>query len=216
MARKTSFYVSDTFTETFDKYVGRHGSPAKAITHTMLCLDTMYRTERSVLRNLFTQNEINLMLNNALSTHYTPDGIINRVLWSTEDEAKSVFDHYEVDRETILGKLRGLTVSQQYALVDWLIEMRGSMLAMEDPGILCVMKDGKPYTLKLSNEDTCVVIKTSGARDDPERWFLFVCNSDGTHILAEGQPEAGAYPNIWALAEMNGFEPVSFKALPRI
>jgi hypothetical protein len=85
----------------------------------------MYRAERSFLRQLFTQQEINLMHHNALSTHYTPDGIINRVLWDTEDEVDTLFDYYGVDKTTILEKLRGLTVSQQYALVDWLLEMRG-------------------------------------------------------------------------------------------
>jgi len=128
MAQKTSFYKSDELGKVLDKYTERYGSPSKVITTLVLSVDTMYRTERSVLRGLFTQQEINLMLNNALSTHYTPEGIINRVLYDTEDEVQSQFDYFEVDRESILTKLRGLTLSQQYALVDWLVEMRGNDL----------------------------------------------------------------------------------------
>jgi len=128
MAQKTSFYKSDELGKVLDKYTERYGSPSKAITTLVLSVDTMYRTERSVLRGLFTQHEINLMLNNALSTHYTPEGIINRVLYDTEDEVQSQFDYFEVDRESILTKLRGLTLSQQYALVDMLVEMRGNDL----------------------------------------------------------------------------------------
>jgi len=126
LARKTSFYVSDAFIETFDKFVGRHGSPAKAITHTMLCIDEMYRLERRVLLDLFEQAEINVMLNNAMSAAYDPRRIAGTILSSMEDEAQSVYEHFDADRPAMLKKLRGLTLSQQYALADWLMEMRGS------------------------------------------------------------------------------------------
>ena len=126
MAQKTSFYMSDELEKTLKKYITRYGSVSRAITNIVFSMDTMYRTERSYLRQLFTQQEIHLMLNNALSTHYTPEGVINRVLFDTEDEIDAQFVYFEVDRESVLKKLRGLTVSQQFALVDWLIEMRGN------------------------------------------------------------------------------------------
>ena len=126
MAQKTSFYKTDELEKVLAKYIARYGSVSKAITNCLLSIDTMYRTERSYLRQLFAQQEIDLMLNNALSTHYTPEGIINRVLWDTEDEIQEQFEYFGVERETLLTKLRDLTISQQYALVDWLLEMRGN------------------------------------------------------------------------------------------
>jgi hypothetical protein len=126
MAQKTSFYMNEELEKVLKKYIKRYGSLSKAISTVAFCIDSMYRIERSALRSIFTSDEINLMLNNALSTHYTPQGILNHILHDTEDEAYENFDYFKVDRNEIISKLKKLTVSQQYALVDWLIEMRGS------------------------------------------------------------------------------------------
>ena len=128
MGQKTSFYSNDELEKVLPKYTERYGSLSKAVTHLVLGMDTMYRTERRVLRELFSQQEINLMLNNALSTAYNPQHITDVVLHDTEDEIQGQFDYYEVDRDVLLKKLRNLTVSQQYALVDWLIELKGGEL----------------------------------------------------------------------------------------
>lgn len=125
MAKQTSFYSNDVLDKILPKYVKRYGSLSRAITYLTQSIDTMYRTERSFLRQLFTQQEMNLMLNNALSTYYTPESIINRVLYDTEEEAQAQFDNFEVDKEEILIKLKDLSISQQYALVDWLTDLRG-------------------------------------------------------------------------------------------
>ena len=128
MAQKTSFYVSDEFDSIYKKYVTRYGSPSKAITGTMLGLDEIYRTERRALRDLFTQQEINLMLNHALSTdyYYYPRHTTGVILGNALDEIQATFDYFEVDRDALINKLRSITVSQDYALVDWLMEMRGN------------------------------------------------------------------------------------------
>ena len=124
MSQKTSFYQSEELEKVLSKYISRYGSMSKAITNLVLGMDAMYRLERRVLRDLFTQQEINIMLNNALSTDYNPQYTTDAVLHDTQDEVQSNFDYFEVDRDTLLNKLRNLTVSQQYALVDWLLEMR--------------------------------------------------------------------------------------------
>ena len=124
MGKKTSFYQSDELEKVLSKYVKRYGSMSGAVTNLILGMDTIYRLERRVLRDLFTQREINLMLNNALSTDYNPQHTTDAVLHDTQDEVQSNFDYFEVDRDILLNKLRNLTVSQQYALVDWLLEMR--------------------------------------------------------------------------------------------
>jgi hypothetical protein len=108
-----------------EKYTARFGGQSKAVTSVFLCYDTMMRIERRKLKEIFTQQEIDLMLNNALSTAYIPQTIPGAVLADTEDEIDATLKFYEVDRAVILEKLRGLTLSQQYALVDWLTELKG-------------------------------------------------------------------------------------------
>ena len=125
MGHKTSFYLTDELEKVLTKYIKRYGTVSKAITQLVLGMDTMYRTERRVLKELFSQEEINLMLNNALSTAYNPQHTTDAVLHDTQDEIQEIFDYFGVDRDRLLEELRGLTVSQQYALVDWLLEMRG-------------------------------------------------------------------------------------------
>ena len=216
MARKTSFYVSTNFVDIFDKYVVRHGSPAKAITYGILCLDTMYRLERRILLDLFTQEEVNVMLNSAKSSKYDPQRIVSMILTSMEDELQSVYDSFGADKPGMLKKLRSLTISQQYALIDWLMELRGPEreLPCADFHSAYAMKDGKPYMLKLSNEDTEIVLKSGGMRDIPEKWYLFICPPEGggRNTLAEIQPESGEWPNIKELAEANGFEVFDYRA----
>jgi hypothetical protein len=126
MGSKTSIYIPDEVKPLLQKYVDRHGSLRAAIINSVQSIDTMYKIERRALRELFNQAEVDLMLNNALSTHYIPQAVPGVVLADTEDEDNAVFALYGVDRATILDKLRGLSVSQQFALVDWLMELRGN------------------------------------------------------------------------------------------
>ena len=125
MGKKTSFYMSKELEKVLEKYVKRHGSLSNAVTQLVLGIDTMYRTERRVLKDLFSKQEINLMLNNALSTAYNPQHTTDAVLHDTQDEIQENFEYFGVDRDRLLEELHGLTISQQYALVDWLLEMRG-------------------------------------------------------------------------------------------
>ena len=126
MGQKTSFYKADEVEKVLPKYISRHGSVSGAVNFIILSMDTIYRRERRILRELFTQQEISLMLNNALSTAYNPQHITDAVLHDTEDEIDATFDYYGVSRKILVEKLKGLTISQQYALVDWLMEMRGN------------------------------------------------------------------------------------------
>jgi hypothetical protein len=126
MGDKTSIYIPDDMKPLLQKYTKRYGSIRLAVINTMQSIDIMYRIERRVLKALFTQQEINLMLNNAISTAYIPQSIPGAVLGDTEDENDCNFEYFGVDRENILKKLRSLTLSQQFALVDLLIELRGN------------------------------------------------------------------------------------------
>jgi len=109
------------------QYESRFDGLSSAITIIVDRYAELMRIERRSLRELFTQEEVNLMLNNALSTSYEPAGVIaGAVLADTEDEAGSQFEFFGVDRETLITKLRGLNVGQQFALVDWLEDMRAN------------------------------------------------------------------------------------------
>ena len=123
--RKTSFYKTTEVEKILPKYISRHGSVSGAVNFILLSMDTIYRRERRVLRDVFSQEEIYLMVNNALSTAYNPQHITDMVLHDTEDEIDATFDYFKVNRETLEEKLKNLTISQQYALVDWFMEMRG-------------------------------------------------------------------------------------------
>jgi len=106
-------------------YESRFGGLSSAITVVVDRYAELMRIERRSLRELFTQNEVNLMLNNALSTMYEPAGVLSgAVLADTQDEDGSQFELFGVDRAALLAKLRGLTTGQQFALVDWLEELR--------------------------------------------------------------------------------------------
>jgi len=76
---------------------------------------------------MFTDGEIALMPVNAQSRMYEAATIPGAVLADTEDEAEDVFNNLGVDRPALLAKLRGLTTGQQFALVDWLEELRAGI-----------------------------------------------------------------------------------------
>jgi len=131
---KTTFYVNEKWAALLDKYMPRANAGGKrsqgqswTVTEQWSRSDALLRIERRTLRDLLTEGEKNLMLNNALSTAYTAETIPGAVLADTEDEDGSQFAFYGVDRAALLAKLRGLTTGQQFALVDWLEELRAEV-----------------------------------------------------------------------------------------
>lgn len=125
MGVKTSLYRNAVMDAKLGPLEARHGGLSAAVTILADRYVEMMTRERRVLRDLFSEGERALMLNNALSTRYEPGAIIqDAVLRDTEDEGDEVFAAYGVDRAALLEKLRGLNLGQQFALVDWLEEMR--------------------------------------------------------------------------------------------
>lgn len=127
---KTTVSLNPKLIGLLDKYLARLPKTRKdfgqshTITEQWGRFDALLKIERRLLRELFSEGEKNLMLNNALSTAYDAASIPGAVLADTEDEIDETFADYGVDRAALLTKLRGLNVSQQFALVDWLEEMR--------------------------------------------------------------------------------------------
>lgn len=128
MGSRTSLYRNAVMDAKLGPLEARHGGLSSAVTIIADRYSELVAIEKRVLRELFSEGEKNLMLNNALSTAYEPGAVIpGAVLADTEDEDDSVFGLYSIDRKTILDKLRGLNIGQQFALVDWLEEMRGEV-----------------------------------------------------------------------------------------
>jgi hypothetical protein len=128
MAKKhpTTIRANEYLEPLLKKYAERFGGQSKAVTSVFLCYDTMMRLERRKLKDIFSQAEINIMLNNAMSAVYTPQAIPGVVLSEMEDEVDATFEFFGVDRVVLLEGLRNLTLSQQFALADWLTELKGN------------------------------------------------------------------------------------------
>lgn len=129
MSRRTTVYLNEKLEALLDEYGKRLGNDDRfgqsaTLTEIAGRYDELMRIERRGLRNLFSKEEMALMLNNALSTAYSYPTVYGAVLADTEDEADAQFDYYGVNRGSLISKLRGLTPGQQFALVDWLEEMR--------------------------------------------------------------------------------------------
>jgi len=123
---RTSLYVNEEMAAKLGPLVERFGGLSKAVTVVSARYQEIMSIDRRTVKDLFTEGEINLMLNNALPTVYEPAGVVNgAVLADTQDEDRVVFQEFGVDRGVVLEKLKSLTTGQAFALVDWLEEKRG-------------------------------------------------------------------------------------------
>ncbi|NNM67873.1 MAG: hypothetical protein HKM06_07680 [Spirochaetales bacterium] len=124
---RTSIYVNVEMAAKLGPLVERYGGLSKAVTIVADRYHEIVAVDRRTIKDLFTQSEFNLMLNNALSTIYEPAGVIvGAVLADTQDEEPDVLAYFGVDRKVLIQKLKGLTTGQAFALVDWLEEKRGN------------------------------------------------------------------------------------------
>ncbi len=133
MGDKTSIYMSEELSAKIEPMLKRlaaeESDKKRGLSAALTIVADRYvelmTRERRALRELFSQGEINLMLNNALSSSYEPAAVIpGAALADTEDEDDVIFEEYGVDRAVLLEKLRTLNLGQQFALVDWLEDMR--------------------------------------------------------------------------------------------
>lgn len=133
-SRQTSIRINEALQPILDKYIAMWGDSGAgsgrqswAIFEAFQRLDAQYKIDQRHLRELFTEAEYNLMLNNALSTKYDAATIPGAVLADTQDEIQAQFDYYGVDRQVLIEKLRGLSTGEQYALVAWLEYLRSEI-----------------------------------------------------------------------------------------
>ena len=126
MGQKTSFYISDELSKIVKKYIERYGSLSKFINYAILSMDTMYRIERRFLRDFFTQPEIKYIIDKFNFMECIPQITENMLSDFIEDDLKINFEELAINREVILKKSKELTLSQQYALLDWINELKKS------------------------------------------------------------------------------------------
>ena len=126
MGQKTSFYISDELSKIVKKYIERYGSLSKFINYAILSMDTMYRIERRFLRDFFTQPEIKYIIDKFNFMECIPQITENLLSDFIEDDLKTNFEELAINREVILKKSKELTLSQQYALLDWINELKKS------------------------------------------------------------------------------------------
>lgn len=124
MGKKTSIYLSEKLESLIEKYK-RLGGPGEALTALADRYDTITSIGKRKIRNKFSTDEIMMLVYQGLSTVYEPAGVIpGAILADIEDMDPNDFKSRKIDRAALLEKLRTLTIDEQFALVDWLEELR--------------------------------------------------------------------------------------------
>ena len=118
---KTSFYVSESLKGKLR--LGPDRGLSMAANRAIDRYYAMVDAERKRLGEIFSEGEWNAMRNAANGTIWEPAEIIrNGMLAEIQDSLDSELELYGVDRKTIEKKILGLTISQQYALVEMIEE----------------------------------------------------------------------------------------------
>lgn len=132
--KRSTIYINERLGVLLSKYLrrkndssGKNEGQSATITRIMDRYDVFMRVERRVIRDLFSRDEMDLMLGKALLKTFGPvEGILGAVLDDAINETDSVFLLHKVDRDALIKKLKVLTPGQQLALVDWIEEMRAA------------------------------------------------------------------------------------------
>ena len=118
---KTSFYLSKELEKKLRLSDDRGLSMAanRAIDRYYAMVDA----ERAKLAALFSEGEWNSMRNACNGTIWEPAEIIrNGMLAEIQDSLDEDLELYKADRKTLEKKIIGITISQQYALVEMIEE----------------------------------------------------------------------------------------------
>ena len=119
MGKKTSIYLTDDLSEKLR--LNERRSLSTAINETIDRYQEIINSERKRVEAAFSAGEWNAMRNAANGTLWQPAAVIrDGVLAEIQDSLDEELEYYEVDRSEIEGKLRDLTVVQQFCLVELL------------------------------------------------------------------------------------------------
>jgi hypothetical protein len=119
MGKKTSIYLTDELRAKLRLDAGRGIS--EAIHMAVDRYQEIVGSERRRLEALFTPEEWNAMRSACNGTMWVPAAAIRGgVLANIEDTYEAEVAEYGAERGALIEKLRGLTVAQQFALVEML------------------------------------------------------------------------------------------------
>src|SRR3989339_813496 len=132
--KRSTVYINDKLGALLSKYLqrksddsGKNEGQSATITRIMDRYDVFMRIERRTIREIFSRDELNLILRNALLKTFGPvEGILGAVLDDVISQLDAVFLSHGVDRDALIGKLKILTPGQQLSLVDWIEETRAA------------------------------------------------------------------------------------------
>ena len=115
MAKKSSIYLSDSLRA---KLRCPPRGQSRAVSETVDRYYTLIEPERKRLGSLFAEGEWNAMRNACNGTIWTGATIRGGVLLNIQDSLNAELEQYGADRAALEGKLAGLSVAQQFALVE--------------------------------------------------------------------------------------------------
>jgi len=117
MGQRTSIYLTDDLKAKLK--LGRSRGLSEALNMAIDRYQEIIDAERKRMNSIFTEGEWNAMRNSCNGTLWVPAALIRGgVLANIEDSLDEEIESFGADRETLEGKLRELTVVQQFALVD--------------------------------------------------------------------------------------------------
>ena len=117
MGQRTSIYLTDDLKAKLK--LGRSRGLSEALNMAIDRYQEIIDAERKRMNSFFTEGEWNAMRNSCNGTIWVPAALIRGgVLANIEDSLDEEIESFGADRETLEGKLRELTVVQQFALVD--------------------------------------------------------------------------------------------------
>lgn len=118
---KTSFYLSKELEQKLR--IGPERGLSMAANRAIDRYYVMCNAERKKLETLFTEGEWYMMRNACNGTIWEPaETIRGGVLANCQDDIDANYEYYGADRKALGKKLIGLTISQQFALVELLEE----------------------------------------------------------------------------------------------
>lgn len=117
--RKTSIYLSDSFSEKLG--CNSTVKPSKALSTLVNRHYQVYTAEKERLRNIFTEDELESLSSICEGVIWEPaEKIRDGVLHQVQDCSDYIFNQNNLSKTDLETKLRSLSVSQQYTLVELL------------------------------------------------------------------------------------------------
>ena len=121
MGKKTSIYLTDELSSKLR--LDEKRGLSVALNETIDRYDEIINSEKKRAESIFSESEWDAMRNACNGTIWQPAAIIRGgVLANVEDSLDEEIEYFAADRSDLESKLRGLTVTQQFAVVELIEE----------------------------------------------------------------------------------------------